>query len=121
LYIEKAKRKVIENNQNTVFVNIHRWRKLKLCDPSTYDLILKVNFLEKRLIVKSQQIASLHLKFIEKDKLFIELKKILLRRVMAEEDILIIQKYRENLQNSDIKLKVNILFSLKCLAFKKNT
>jgi chromosome segregation ATPase len=119
LYIEKAKRKVIENNQNTVFVNIHRWRKLKLCDPSTYDLILKVNFLEKRLIVKSQQIASLHLKFIEKDKLFIELKKFLLRRVMAEEDILIIQKYRENLQNSDIKLKVNILFSLKCLAFKK--
>ncbi|KAG2462151.1 CFA58 protein, partial [Polypterus senegalus] len=39
-------------------VNLHRWRKLEANDPSTYELIQKVIYLEKRLIRKTEEVAE---------------------------------------------------------------
>ena len=40
-------------------LNIHRWRKLEGSDPATYELIQKVQALQKRLIEKTEDIGAL--------------------------------------------------------------
>lgn len=106
LIIEKAKRSAVENMQKTM--NIHRWRKLQACDPNTYELILKINFLQKQLIFKSEQLACLKLKFVEKDRLFLELKKYYSRRVISEEDSTLIFKYKKTLVSTTRQIKALI-------------
>jgi chromosome segregation ATPase len=86
LIIEKAKRNALES-ENSQTVNVHRWRKLSICDPNTHELISKINLLQKRLIFKSEQVACLHMKFLEKDRVFIELKRVLARRLVDEDSI----------------------------------
>ena len=37
-------------------LNVHRWRKLEGSDPATYELIQKIETLQKRLIKKTEQV-----------------------------------------------------------------
>jgi hypothetical protein len=37
-------------------LNVHRWRKLEGSDPVAYDMILKIQILQKRLILKTEQV-----------------------------------------------------------------
>lgn len=37
-------------------MNIHRWRKLEGSDPSTYEMIQKIHTLQRRLIVKTEEV-----------------------------------------------------------------
>lgn len=37
-------------------MNIHRWRKLEGSDPSTYEMIQKIQTLQKRLIAKTEEV-----------------------------------------------------------------
>ena len=39
-------------------MNVHRWRKLEGNDPSTYELIQKIQSLQKRLIAKKEEIVD---------------------------------------------------------------
>jgi hypothetical protein len=39
-------------------LNVHRWRKLEGSDPVAYDMILKIQILQKRLILKTEQVNS---------------------------------------------------------------
>ena len=39
-------------------MNVHRWRKLEGSDPSTYELIQKIQSLQKRLIAKKEEIVE---------------------------------------------------------------
>lgn len=103
LIIEKAKRSAFEKIQKSI--NIHRWRKLRGCDPSAYELILKVNILQKSLIYKSEQLVCMELKFQEKDRLFVELNQYFSRRVLSDESSEIIEKYKTSLSNTSRKLK----------------
>ncbi|XP_041065843.1 cilia- and flagella-associated protein 58 isoform X1 [Carcharodon carcharias] len=61
-------------------LNVHRWRKLEATDPSRYELILKVQTLQKRLISKTEEVVEKELLLQEKEKLYVELKHILARQ-----------------------------------------
>ncbi|XP_048407124.1 cilia- and flagella-associated protein 58 [Stegostoma tigrinum] len=61
-------------------MNVHRWRKLEANDPSRYELILKVQTLQKRLISKTEEVVEKELLLQEKEKLYVELKHILARQ-----------------------------------------
>lgn len=39
-------------------MNIHRWRKLEGSDPSTYEMIQKIHTLQRRLIVKTEEVSE---------------------------------------------------------------
>uniref|UniRef100_F7BEI8 Cilia- and flagella-associated protein 58 n=2 Tax=Ciona intestinalis TaxID=7719 RepID=F7BEI8_CIOIN len=61
-------------------MNIHRWRKLEGSDPSAYEMIQKVQALQKRLIQKTEEVVDKELLIQEKEKLYMELKHILARQ-----------------------------------------
>lgn len=39
-------------------LNVHRWRKLEGSDPSTYEMIQKIQTLQKRLITKTEEVGG---------------------------------------------------------------
>ena len=39
-------------------MNIHRWRKLEGSDPSTYEMIQKIQTLQRRLIQKTEEVVE---------------------------------------------------------------
>jgi len=61
-------------------MNIHRWRKLEGSDPSAYEMIQKVQALQKRLIQKTEEVVDKEMLIQEKEKLYVELKHILARQ-----------------------------------------
>ncbi|KAJ3153423.1 hypothetical protein HDU86_005253 [Geranomyces michiganensis] len=61
-------------------LNIHRWRKLCGSDPSTYELITKIQTLQKRLIAKTEQVVEKELVIHQKEKLYKEVKDVLQRQ-----------------------------------------
>lgn len=105
---EQAKRDVLEDDcgQKSLSVNIHRWRKLKGCDPTTYELVVKVSALQRRLIKKSEQLVFMEMKFQEKDRVFLELKQYFSRRLITEETDHVIFNYKHALNDANRKVKV---------------
>uniref|UniRef100_A0A8C0XMZ5 Cilia- and flagella-associated protein 58 central coiled coil domain-containing protein n=1 Tax=Castor canadensis TaxID=51338 RepID=A0A8C0XMZ5_CASCN len=86
-------------------MNVHRWRKLEASDPSTFELIQKIQTLQKRLISKTEEVVEKELLLQEKEKLYVELKHILARQPgpeAAEQ----LQIYRHTLQEKTKQLKV---------------
>lgn len=65
--------------QNEV-MQLIRWRKLEGSDPSAYEMIQKVQTLQKRLIAKTEEVVEADLLIQEKEKLYVELKNILARQ-----------------------------------------
>ncbi|XP_059175369.1 cilia- and flagella-associated protein 58-like isoform X2 [Physella acuta] len=61
-------------------MNIHRWRKLEGSDPATFEMIQKIQTLQKRLIQKTEEVVEKELLIQEKEKLYLELKHILARQ-----------------------------------------
>ncbi|KAI8483082.1 hypothetical protein Bbelb_392380 [Branchiostoma belcheri] len=85
-------------------MNIHRWRKLEGSDPSTYEMIQKIQTLQKRLIQKTEEVVEKELLIQEKEKLYVELKHILARQPgpeVAEQ----LQIYQQALKEKNKQLK----------------
>lgn len=61
-------------------MNVHRWRKLEGSDPATFELIQKIQTLQRRLISKTEEVVEKGLIIQEKEKLYQELKAILARQ-----------------------------------------
>ena len=61
-------------------MNVHRWRKLEGSDPATFELIQKVQTLQKRLISKTEEVVEKSLIVQEKEKMLGELKGVLARQ-----------------------------------------
>merc|ERR1712150_16275 len=61
-------------------MNIHRWRKLEGSDPSRFEMIQKIQTLQKRLIQKTEEVVEKEILIKEKEKLYMELKQILARQ-----------------------------------------
>lgn len=61
-------------------LNIHRWRKLEGSDPASFELIQKVQALQRRLIEKTEEIVKKEMLIQEKEKMYIELREILARQ-----------------------------------------
>lgn len=76
---EKTKVKALsEELENPM--NVHRWRKLEGSDPATYELLQKIQTLQRRLIQKTEEVVEKDLVNHEKEKLYQELKTILARQ-----------------------------------------
>lgn len=86
-------------------MNVHRWRKLEGSDPSTFELIQKIQALQKRLIAKTEEVVQKELLIQEKEKLYTELKHILARQPGPEvaEQLSI---YQQTLKQKTKQLKV---------------
>jgi phytoene dehydrogenase-like protein len=83
---------------------VHRWRKLECTDPETYELIQKIQSLQKRLIAKTEEVSEKDVLIQEKEKLYIELKNILAKQSgpeVAEK----LQVYQQNLKERAKQLK----------------
>lgn len=61
-------------------MNVHRWRKLEGSDPATFELIQKIQTLQKRLISKTEEVVEKGLIIQEKEKMYSELKTVLARQ-----------------------------------------
>ncbi|OQV24620.1 Cilia- and flagella-associated protein 58 [Hypsibius exemplaris] len=57
--------------------NAHRWRALQGNDPSTYELILKIQTYQRRLIKKTDEVIQIDRMLQEKENLYVELKTIM--------------------------------------------
>merc|ERR1711977_515907 len=61
-------------------MNVHRWRKLEGTDPVTIQMLKKVKSLQKRLIMKTEEVLERDALIAEKEKLYVHLKGILARQ-----------------------------------------
>jgi len=95
--INSTKIKVLEDELETP-LNIHRWRKLSGSDPESFDLILKIQSLQKRLLRKTEELIGKEQELQEKNKMYEKLKKILERQpgVKTMEQL---RYYRESLRS----------------------
>jgi chromosome segregation ATPase len=100
---EKTKVKALsEELENPM--NVHRWRKLEGSDPATYEMIQKIQTLQKRLITKTEEVVEKDLLIQEKEKLYVELKNILARQPgpeVAEQ----LSVYQQNLKDRTRQMK----------------
>lgn len=89
-------------------LNVHRWRKLESTDIETYELIQKIQSLQKRLIAKTEEVSEKDVLIQEKEKLYIELKNILAKQSGPEvtEKLVI---YQQNLKERSKQLKEMVL------------
>ena len=110
IYIQE--RELLEQQQKAKFLsdelqkpfNVHRWRKLECTNPETYEMIQKIQSLQKRLIAKTEEVSEKDVLIQEKEKLYIELKNILAKQSgpeIAER----LQVYQQNLKERTAKLK----------------
>ncbi|XP_037997448.1 cilia- and flagella-associated protein 58 isoform X2 [Motacilla alba alba] len=76
---EQTRCKILEEELQKP-LQVHRWRKLEASDPTTYELILKVQRLQKRLISKTGEVIEKEFLLQEKEKLYVELRHVLARQ-----------------------------------------
>mmetsp|Transcript_9328 Transcript_9328/g.13812 ORF Transcript_9328/g.13812 Transcript_9328/m.13812 type:complete len:913 (+) Transcript_9328:192-2930(+) len=99
-------------------MNVHRWRKLEGTDPTQYEMILKIQTLQKRLIKKQEEVMEKDLVIKEKQKLYEELKEILKRQPGPEiaEQLNVYQKTvrKKNMQMKTMAGELNMsMFKIK--------
>ena len=71
---EKIKVKALSDELENP-LNVHRWRKLGGSDPATFELVQKIEILQKRLIKKTEQVMEKDAIIQEHEKAFTSLKK----------------------------------------------
>ncbi|XP_066046667.1 cilia- and flagella-associated protein 58 [Chamaea fasciata] len=76
---EQTRCKILEEELQKP-LQVHRWRKLEARDPTTFELILKVQRLQKRLISKTGEVIEKEFLLQEKEKLYVELRHVLARQ-----------------------------------------
>ncbi|NXK07397.1 CFA58 protein, partial [Herpetotheres cachinnans] len=101
---EQTRCKVLEEELENP-LNVHRWRKLEASDPSTYEMIQKIQRLQKQLIRKTGEVIEKELLLQEKEKLYVELKHILARQPGPEVTEQL-QLYQHTLREKTKQLKV---------------
>ena len=79
-------------------LNVHRWRKLESTSIETYELIQKIQSLQKRLIAKTEEVSEKDVLIQEKEKLYIELKNILAKQSGPDVTEKLV-KYEQNLKD----------------------
>ena len=85
-------------------LNVHRWRKLESTSIETYELIQKIQSLQKRLIAKTEEVSEKDVLIQEKEKLYIELKNILAKQSGPDVTEKLV-KYEDNLKDRRKQLK----------------
>jgi len=85
-------------------LNYHRWRRLEGTDPDTWEMLQKIQTLQKRLIKKTEEVVEKDVIIQEKEKLYVELKNLLARQPGPEvaEQLSI---YQQNLKEKTNQMK----------------
>lgn len=103
LFEERMKVKALsEELENPM--NVHRWRKLEGQDPTAYEMILRIQTLQKRLIKKTEEVMERDTIVQEKDNIIQELEKILKRQPgpeLAEK----LNLYQDELRKKESQMK----------------
>jgi hypothetical protein len=75
-------------------MNVHRWRILESSDPKRYEKIQQIQALQRQLISKADEAIENDLLVQEKEKVYLELKKIITRQPgpEVEEQVLVYQQ-----------------------------
>ena len=95
------------DNQNSISISLclaSLFSVLQGSDPSTYEMIQKIQTLQKRLIAKTEEVVEKELLIQEKEKLYVELKHILARQPgpeVAEQ----LQIYQQTLKEKTKQMK----------------
>lgn len=92
LSMQSKNRALLDEMNNPM--NVHRWRVLESSDPKRYEKILHIQSLQKELISKADQAIERDLLIQEKEKIYLELKKIITRQPgpEVEEQVLVYQQ-----------------------------
>jgi chromosome segregation ATPase len=61
-------------------LNVHRWRKLEGSDPESFELILKIQTLQKRLIAKTEEVVEKDMQLADKEKQLADMQAALSRQ-----------------------------------------
>ncbi|NXR27544.1 CFA58 protein, partial [Cinclus mexicanus] len=101
---EQTRCKILEEELQKP-LQVHRWRKLEASDPTTYELILKIQRLQKRLISKTSEVMEKEFLLQEKEKLYVELRHVLARQPGPEATEQL-QQYRNVLREKTKQIKV---------------
>nr|CAD7570675.1 unnamed protein product [Timema californicum] len=105
---EKLKCRALEEElQNPL--NVHRWRKLEGSDPDTYELLQKIQLLQKRLLAQSDAAIERENRLRESERLYINLRQLLARQPGPEVSIRL-QRTQRALKDRGRKMKVNIKY-----------
>ena len=97
---EQSRLKALEEEIQTP-MNVHRWRRMQGSDPNSYDMIMKIQKLQKQLIAKTEEVNEKDLLIQEKEKLYTELKGILTRQPGPE----VVEQYNVYQQTLKDKMK----------------
>jgi chromosome segregation ATPase len=65
-------------------INIHRWRRLMDTNTDTYGMITRVRGLQKQIISKSGQVETRDKEIQDKEKLYVDLRRVLARQPGSE-------------------------------------
>ncbi|XP_036406858.1 cilia- and flagella-associated protein 58-like [Megalops cyprinoides] len=87
-----------------ILKNIHRWRRLEVSDPSTFQLIQKIHFLQKCQIIKNKELEEKELLLQEKQKFYVKLRHIVARQPGPEVTEQL-QLYQQTLREKTKELK----------------
>lgn len=85
-------------------LNVHRWRKLEGSDPKRFEMLRKLQQLQRKLIHKYDETNTKDLLILEKEKLYVELKAVLARQPGAEvaEQLAV---YKETLKGKQAQMR----------------
>lgn len=100
---EKMKVKALsEELENPM--NVHRWRKLEGTDSDQYEMITKIQKLQKRLIQKTEEVVEKEMLVQQKEKTINELREIMKRQPGVDEAKMI-STYQQSLRQKTRQMK----------------
>ncbi len=85
-------------------INIHRWRKLEGTDPDTYEMLQKIQALQKRLIKKTEEVVDREGRFQEKASQIQQLEQMMARQPEVDTADSI-NVYQQNLKERTKQMK----------------
>jgi len=85
-------------------MNVHRWRKLEGTDSDTYEMITKIQTLQKRLIGKTEECVEKEVVIEQKEKSLGELRE-MMKRQPSIEDAKMLSTYETTLKQKGRQMK----------------
>jgi len=85
-------------------MNVHRWRKLEGTDSDTYEMITKIQTLQKRLIGKTEECVEKEVVIEQKEKSLGELRE-MMKRQPSIEDAKMLSTYESSLKQKGRQMK----------------
>lgn len=85
-------------------MNVHRWRKLEGTDSDTYEMITKIQTLQKRLIAKTEECVEKDVVIEQKEKALNELRE-MMKRQPSIEDAKMISDYQQMIKQKTRQMK----------------